>query len=124
MVGDFCLAIFPYYDVRAKKNKFKYRPILVIAEAGQNDWVTLPVSKISHKECIDLEYDIKIEPINYPLMNLTCVSYIRTHKQTVTHRASITKVIINVKKMYPGLYTRVIDKVEEKYKINIIEASS
>ena len=118
MVGDFCLAIFPYYDVRVKKNKFKYRPILVIAEAGQNDWVTLPVSKISHKECIDLE------PINYPLMNLACVSYIRTHKQTVTHRASITKVIINVKKMYPALYTRVIDKVEEKYKRNIIEARS
>lgn len=34
MVGDFCLAIFPYYDAKAKKNKFKYRPILVIAEAG------------------------------------------------------------------------------------------
>ena len=57
-------------------------------------------------------------------MRRACVSYIRTHKQTVTHRASITKVIINVKKMYPALYTRVIDKVEEKYKINIIEARS
>lgn len=124
MVGDFCLAIFPYYDVKVKKNKFKYRPILIIAEAGQNDWVTLPVSKISHKECIDLEYDIKIEPINYPLMNLACVSYIRTHKQTVTHCASITKVIINVKKIYPNLYNRVIDKVEVKYRENIREARS
>ena len=124
MVGDFCLALFPYYDVKAKKNKFKYRPIIVIAEAGQNDWITLPVSKISHSECIDLEYDIKIQPANYPVMNLSCVSYIRTHKQTVTHYAAITKVIVNMKKEYPELYIRVIDKVEERYKRNISEARS
>lgn len=122
MIGDFCLAIFPYYDVKVRKNKFKYRPIMIIAEAGQNDWVTLPVSKVSHQECIDLEYDVKITPTEYPLMNLSCNSYIRTHKQTITHRASITKVIVNIKRKYPNLYGKVIDKVEKKYIQNLIEA--
>ena len=122
MIGDFCLAIFPYYDVKVRKNKFKYRPIIIIAEAGQNDWVTLPVSKVSHQECIDLEYDVKITPTEYPLMNLSCNSYIRTHKQTITHCASITKVIVNIKKRYPNSYGKVIDKVEKKYIQNLIEA--
>lgn len=122
MIGDFCLAIFPYYDVKVRKNKFKYRPTLVIAEAGQNDWVTLPVSKVSHSKCIDLEYDVKLVPTDYPLMNLSCISYIRSHKQTVTHHAAITKIIVNIKKEYPELYKMVIDKVEQKYRENIVEA--
>ena len=79
MIGDFCLAIFPYYDV-------------------------------------------KLVPTDYPLMNLSCISYIRSHKQTVTHHAAITKIIVNIKKEYPELYKMVIDKVEQKYRENIVEA--
>ena len=36
--------------------------------------------------------------------------------------ASITKVIVNIKKRYPNLYGKVIDKVEKKYIQNLIEA--
>ena len=55
-------------------------------------------------------------------MNLSCNSYIRTHKQTITHCASITKVVVNIKKRYPNLYGKIIDKVEKKYIQNLIEA--
>ena len=113
-----------FYDVKNQKNSIKARPVLILSNVRNNDFTVLPISTISNTQNIDLDYDIEVNPQIYQKLNLKKMSYIRTHKQTVTHRASITKVIINVKKMYPGLYTRVIDKVEEKYKINIIEARS
>ena len=124
MIGKIYVSMVEFYDAKNQKNSIKARPVLILSNVRNNDFTVLPISTISNTQNIDLDYDIEVNPQIYQNLNLKKISYIRTHKQTVTHRASITKVIINVKKMYPALYTRVIDKVEEKYKINIIEARS
>lgn len=58
MIGWYCIATFPYYDNQNNRNAFKRRPMLVIGQADTSDFVTLPISKVSYRENIDIEYDI------------------------------------------------------------------
>lgn len=113
MIGWYCIATFPYYDARNNRNSFKKRPILVIGEADSSDYITLPISKISHSENVDIEYDISVKIAEYPLMQLRFDSYVRTHKQTVTNKAAITRNIINVKEEYQDLWIEILSKVED-----------
>ena len=46
-------------------------------------------------------------------MNLSQVSYIRTHKQSVVHAGELTREIVDFKKEYPDKYVDVIAKMEE-----------
>lgn len=112
MIGMFCVATFPYYDTSTGRNKFKKRPMIILGQADSSDYVTLPVSKVSIKENIDDEYDLEIVCDEYPLLNLNCTSYIRTHKQTITNRNGI-RTIISVKDTYPELWLSILQKVED-----------
>mgnify|MGYP003598940228 FL=1 len=111
MIGMFCVATFPYYDTSTGRNKFKKRPMIILGQADSSDYVTLPVSKVSIKENIDDEYDLEIVCDEYPLLNLNCTSYIRTHKQTITNRNGI-RTIISVKDTYPELWLSILQKIE------------
>ncbi len=112
MIGMFCVATFPYYDTSTGRNKFKKRPMIILGQADSSDYVTLPVSKVSIKENIDDEYDLEIVCDEYPLLNLNCTSYIRTHKQTITNRNGI-RTIISVKDTYPELWLSILQKIED-----------
>lgn len=112
MIGMFCVATFPYYDTSTGRNKFKKSPMIILGQADSSDYVTLPVSKVSIKENIDDEYDLEIVCDEYPLLNLNCTSYIRTHKQTITNRNGI-RTIISVKDTYPELWLSILQKIED-----------
>lgn len=72
----------------------------------------MPISRVSHRENIDIEYDVSIQIADYPLMNLHADSFVRTHKQTITNRASITRCVANVKEEYQDLWLDILSKVE------------
>lgn len=112
MIGKICISIFPYYDSSKKENLYKKRPILIISEARNNDYTVLPISTISKKENIDNEFDIKIAITDYPLLNLDKDCYIRTHKQTIVHKVSITKEISDLKETYEDLFCLVFKKLD------------
>ncbi|EHM43272.1 hypothetical protein [Anaeroglobus geminatus] len=113
MIGWYCIATFPYYDNQNNRNAFKRRPMLVIGQADTSDFVTLPISKVSYRENIDIEYDIAIQIADYPRMQSRSDSYVRTHKQTITHRADITRSVVNVKEEYSDLWLEILSKVED-----------
>lgn len=108
----YCIATFPYYNSRTNRNEFKERPMLVIGQADNTDFVTLPISKVSHRENVDIEYDVAIQISDYPLMNLRFDSFIRTHKQTITNKSSIIRQVVNVKEEYQDLWLDILSKVE------------
>lgn len=112
MIGWYCIATFPYYNSRTNRNEFKERPMLVIGQADNTDFVTLPISKVSHRENVDIEYDVVIQISDYPLMNLRFDSFIRTHKQTITNKSSIIRQVVNVKEEYQDLWLDILSKVE------------
>ena len=88
----------------------KSRPGLIIAKADSDDFVILPVSRVTDSRRIDPEYDVRVDPGTYPGLNLNAVSYVRTHKQTVVHRAEIGDLISDMKLTYEDLYLEVITK--------------
>ena len=75
--------------------------------------VILPISRVTNHNNIDGYYDVLIDPINFPLMNLSQRSYVRTHKQSVVHENELTKEIVNFRTEYPDKYLDIISKVEE-----------
>ena len=85
---------------------------LVLAKADDDDYVVLPVSSIPDKRNIDPVYDVKIDLELYPKLNLTKTSYVRTHKQTVVHRASLRDEIGDLKFEYADLYLEILEKRE------------
>ena len=113
MIGKIYWSVFPYYDRKAGKNSFKKRPVLIINGPRNNDYTVLPVSSVSIKSNLDPEYDIEIDPANYPALGLVKVCYIRTHKQTIVHQASLTTQLGDMKKDYEELYLRIMLKLEQ-----------
>ncbi len=112
MIGCMCISVFPYYDNKTHTNSFKKRPVLVIGQADGGDYVCLPVSRVTRSEHIDRIYDIEINPATVPLANLKQRSYIRTHKQSVVHKATLVKAVVDFKTEYAGIFQEVLDKVE------------
>lgn len=113
MIGKIYSSVTPFYDSVKGTNSFKRRPVLILSGPRNNDYTILPVSTISHKENIDQEYDVKVEPNAYPKLNLARTSYIRTHKQTTVHQASLVKEISDLKAEYEDLYLVVLEKLED-----------
>jgi len=113
VIGKLCTIKTPYYDTTTKAMSFKARPALVIGKADTNEFVILPVSSVTDRSKLDPSYDIKIGPLSQPLLNLAHECYVRTHKQTVAHSASVVKTIGDMKTDYPDLYADVLCKVEE-----------
>ena len=113
MIGEIRKALTPFYDLRAQRMSFKSRPALLIAKADDFDYVALPVSRITRRENLDPTYDIEIDPVAYPNLNLRALSYVITHKQTIVNAQEIGDLISNMKEEYPDLYLSILEKREE-----------
>ncbi len=112
MIGKLYSSVTPFYDSKKGMNSFKRRPVLIIGGPRNNDYTVLPVSTVARAEHIDSDYDIKVEPDKYPKLNLNRISYIRTHKQTTVHQASLPREIGDLKEEYEDLYLLVLEKLE------------
>ena len=113
MIGKAYVSAFQYYDIRSKKMSFKSRPVLVIGQADDSDYVVLPISRVTNKANLDGYYDVPINPTDVPKMNLKQLSYIRAHKQAVVNVASLTKEIVDFRTEYKEIYIEALSKVEE-----------
>ena len=122
MIGKIYSTVFPYYDSKTQKNSFKKRPVLIIGGPRNNDYTVLPISTVTKKANLDSEYDLEINPANYPLLHLDKLSYVRVHKQTTVHKVSLTSLIGDMKTEYADLYLNVLEKLEEFNKIPIDNA--
>lgn len=122
MIGKIYSTVFPYYDSKTQKNSFKKRPVLIIGGPRNNDYTVLPISTVTKKANLDSEYDLEINPANYPLLHLDKLSYVRVHKQTMVHKVSLTSLIGDMKTEYADLYLSVLEKLEEFNKRTIDNA--
>ena len=112
MIGKIYKARTPFYSQTTHQMAYKARPALVLAKADDDDYVILPVSSIPDKTNIDPAYDIEVDPVLYPKINLKKTSYIRTHKQTVIHRGNLHDEIGDLKSEYQDLYLEILEKRE------------
>ena len=113
MIGKAYWAIFKYYDNTAHKMALKKRPVLIIGQADESDYVVLPISRVTRREHIDQKYDFEIQVSNYPKLSLKTTSYIRTHKQSVVNVGELADEIADFRNEYPNAYIEVIALVEE-----------
>lgn len=120
MIGKAYVSTFQFYDNKNHKMSFKSRPVLIIGQADDTDYVILPISRVTNKSNLDDYYDVMIEPTMVPLMNLSQVSYIRTHKQAVVNARELTKEIVDFKEKYFDIYEKIINRVRE-FQENLIE---
>lgn len=126
MIGTVCISAFKYYDSAKHRMAFKGRPVLVIGQADNSDYVVLPISRVTKRENLDAHYDYEMKPQTYAgsALQLSAVSYVRTHKQSVLNEAEITKQVMNLKQDFPEVYEEIIDLVEEFQKNLITNARS
>ena len=110
--GFICYSTFPYFDISTHKNQFKKRPVLVLAKADSGDYNVLPISTITASQHIDVDYDIKVDPLNYPKLKLSKVSYVRIHKQSTAYESSLS-FVSDMKKEYPDLFLKILEILEE-----------
>ena len=124
MIGSVCISAFKYYDSAKHRMAFKGRPVLVIGQADNSDFVVLPISRVTRRENLDAHYDYEMKPETYSgsTLQLSAVSYVRTHKQTVLNEVEITKQVMNLKQDFPEMYTKIINLVEEFQKTLIDRA--
>ncbi len=108
MIGEIRKIRTPFYNAKTRQMDMKSRPGLIIAQADECDYVVLPVSRVTDSRRIDAVYDIKIDPAVYPVLSLTSVSYVRTHKQTVIHAAEIGDRISDMRSCCEDLYLHVL----------------
>ncbi|WP_036612780.1 hypothetical protein, partial [Oribacterium sp. P6A1] len=87
MIGKAYKSLVPYYDVIAKKQKFKSRPCLIIGQADAGDYVVLPISSITDRSRVHPKYDMPLDTAKFTF--LTKDSYLRTHKQTVVNISNL-----------------------------------
>lgn len=80
------------------------------------------LSTVTKKANLDSEYDLEINPVNYPLLHLDKLSYVRVHKQTTVHKVSLTSLIGDMKTEYVDLYLNVLEKLEEFNKTTLDNA--
>lgn len=111
-IGEIRKAITLFYDLKKSKMGTKSRPALIIAQADADDYIVLPISRITRRINMDHIFDIEVDPTTYPMLNLTSLSYIRSHKQTVIHRGEIGDLIGDLKTHYSDLYHRVLEARE------------
>ncbi|MCM1261274.1 MAG: hypothetical protein NC313_01030 [Butyrivibrio sp.] len=113
MIGKAYWAVFKYYDNKLHKAAFKKRPVLIIGQADSNDYIVLPVSRVTRKEHLDKHYDFEMQVVDYPKLHLKATSYIRTHKQTVINAGELSDCIVDFKDAYQDAYISVMALVEE-----------
>ena len=115
MIGEIYASMVEFFDIKTNTIKIKSRPVLILSSTRNNDYTILPISTITNKVNMDTDYDIKIDPVSYPKLKLKQISYVRTHKRTFIHQASIDRnnVIGDLKKDYEELFLKILEKVQE-----------
>ncbi|WP_225971525.1 type II toxin-antitoxin system PemK/MazF family toxin [Fusobacterium pseudoperiodonticum] len=115
MIGKIYTSMTEFFDSKTNSTRIKARPVLILTDTRNNDYTVLPISTITIKTNIDTYYDIKIDPISYPKLKLKKISYVRTHKRTSIHQASIDRsnIIGDLKIDYEELFLEILKKVEE-----------
>lgn len=113
MIGKAYISTTPFYDSRQRRMSFKQRPVLIIGRADNNDYVVLPISRVTNTINLNSCYDLPISPIDVPLMNLQKQSYIRTHKQCIIHQKNLIKEITDFRNNYEQLFVEVLSKVNQ-----------
>lgn len=122
MIGKAYVSTFPFYDSRTRKMSFKSRPVLIVGKADSDDYIVLPISRVTNTANLDSNYDLMLDPIKVPMMNLKQCSYVRTHKQSVIHAKELTKEIVDFKNVYEDIYLEIISKMEEFQKALVLDA--
>ncbi len=112
-IGKIYSFSMPFYDVRKGGMGYKARPALALYGPRNGDYTVLPVSTIKDPMNRDADFDIKIDPADFPKLGLREVSYIRTHKQTTAHQGSKYRYIGDLKGDYPAKYQEIIELVEK-----------
>lgn len=110
--GKICVSVTPFYNIKTGKNDFKKRPVLVLGIADAGDFNVLPISRVTNSRNLDLHYDIQVNPSIYPNLNLTSLSYVRTHKQTVVNKSSLNE-ISDMKTEYLDLFTEILNRLHD-----------
>ena len=83
------------------------------ANIRNNDYTVLPISSVTKKQNLDPVYDFELNIQKYPQLNLNKTCYLRTHKQTIVHQASLTTMICDFKTVYPDLYVEAMALFEQ-----------
>ncbi len=113
MIGEAYIAIFPFYDNQQHQMRYKERPVLIVGQCDSTDYVVLPISRVTGRVFLDPFYDVKLDPQDYPLMNLRAVSYVRTHKQTVINLRELKYSITDFKVNYEATYLNIIERMDD-----------
>lgn len=113
MIGKIYRSIINFYDLRSNTTQKKSRPVLILSDSRNNDYTVLPISTVTKKENLDLEYDIELNPTLFSKLKLNRISYVRTHKRMVVHTASLdlTESLGDLKTDYPDIYLEIIEKM-------------
>ena len=113
-VGIIRKVITPFYNANTQKKEFKSRPGLVLTQvsATDNDLVIMPISKVQYTRNVSAEYNMKMTQVDYPNLNLSCDSYLRTHKTCVVNIADTIGCIADMKAEYPDLFLLALENYE------------
>lgn len=122
MIGELRKVRTPFYDMKTRQTRVKARPCLVIGQSDSDEYVILPVSRVTAAGRVHQDYDIPLDPAVYPDLHLTSVCYVRTHKQTTAYVTSIGNRIADMKGSYEELYLDVLAKWEQFGKKVLSEA--
>lgn len=124
MIGKIYPSFFQFKDKATGVVSIKSRPMLIIAEpiGMDTEYNVLPVSTVSRKEFLRLDYDVPIEKSKFPLLKLNNDSYIRVHKQTIVYRTEIDfrNCIGDLKLNYSETFFEVLEKLRS-FENKIIE---
>ena len=113
MIGKICSFSMPFYNIRTGAKSYKLRPALIIYGPMDDEYTVLPVSTIKDSRHRHPKYDVKLDPANYPRLQLRDVSYVRTHKQATMHKTDLHCEISNMKAEYPEKYTELLQLTKE-----------
>lgn len=112
MIGQIYTCTVEFYDSRQHKLAWKGRPILIIGGPRNNDYTVLPISTISKREYLDVDFDVEIDPQVYPALGLSRVSYVRVHKQLTVHQAKLGHFIGDLRGSNPELFESIMKKLD------------
>ena len=115
MIGKIVRCLTQYYDVRSQRILIKSRPALVLKSPENDDYVVLPISTIPNRVNVNPIYDIEIDPLKFPKINLTRLSYIRTHRMVSIPIQQIDSSVIigDLRLDYEEVFLEIMEKVEQ-----------
>lgn len=103
----------PFYNAVKGAMGYKARPALILHGPLNGDYTVLPISTLKNPKDRNADFDIQIDPADFPNLGLHDVSFIRIHKQTTVHQNEKYKLIGDMKKEYPQKFQEVLDKLDD-----------